>query len=148
MQLKEFDETKDDKDEWGTPTGLLAKLCVKYKIYPTLDVCASDQNHKLDKYYTKEYNALLQTWPVDVWCNPPHSKTEAFVRKAYQEWQKNNINILMIIPTRCMSAGFWFECIEDKAEYHPIQNRIHFKKNGKDIGPAMQAYVCVIWRAK
>jgi len=54
----------------------------------------------------------------------------------------------MIIPTRCMSAKFWFDCIEGKAEYHPIEKRIHFKRNGRDIGPAMQAYVCIIYRAK
>jgi len=146
--LKQFDDLVNDNDSWETPDDLFMDLCQKYNIRPHLDVCASDLNHKLDRYYTKEYNALLQEWPVDCWVNPPHSKTEAFVRKAYNEHLLHNIDIIMIIPTRTMSARFWHECIEGKAEYHPIENRIHFKQNGKDVGPAMQAYVCVIWRAK
>ena len=146
--LRMFDDLVNDNDSWETPDNLFLGLCQKYNVRPHLDVCASDLNHKLDRYYTKEYNALLQEWPVDCWVNPPHSKTEAFVRKAYHEYLLHNIDIIMIIPTRCMSARFWHECIEGKAEYHPIPNRIHFKRNGKDIGPAMQAYVCIIWRAK
>jgi len=144
--LKLIDDRKpDDNDDWETPNSLFSFLCKKYNIEPKLDVCASDLNHKVDKYFTKETDALKQEWPFHSWCNPPHSKTEAFVRKAYREHLLNHIDIIMIIPTRCMSARFWFDCIEGKAEYHPIQNRIHFKRNGRDIGPAMQAYVCVIW---
>lgn len=148
QSLKEFDDTKPDKDEWETPQEVFGKLCQTYNINPYLDTCATYQNHKLPHYYTKEFNALFNQWPVDSWCNPPHSKTEQFVRKAFLEWKINNINIIMIIPTRCMSAKFWFDCIEGFAEYHPIERRIHFKQNGKDVGPAMQAYVCVLWRSK
>ena len=27
-------------------------------------------------------------WLMDVWCNPPHSKTKAFVLKAHEQWKK------------------------------------------------------------
>ena len=41
----------------------------------TVDICASDHNHKLDRYYTESDNALTKTWFGErVWCNPPYGR--------------------------------------------------------------------------
>lgn len=58
-----------NKDDWETPQDLFDKLNAFYGF--TLDACASPENAKCKKYYTKEQNSLVQDWNNDtIWCNP------------------------------------------------------------------------------
>ena len=47
-------------DDWGTPKDFYKLLNDEFNF--TLDPCASDSNHKCNKYFTKEDNGLLKTW--------------------------------------------------------------------------------------
>ena len=49
----------------------------------TVDACASDKNHLVDKYWTKEQDALLQDWDHEiVYCHPMFDRyIPKFVRK-------------------------------------------------------------------
>ena len=59
-----------NKDDWETPQDLFDKLNAFYGF--TLDACASPENAKCKKYYTKEQNSRVQDWNNDtIWCNPP-----------------------------------------------------------------------------
>lgn len=129
---------------------LFWELCTKYDIYPQIDACATKENTKCLTYIVKEDDALTCDFKRDVWCNPPHSKSEKFVRHLYNQWLRSgDISIMMILPTNTMSARYWHECIEGKAEYHPIQGRIKFLVNGKPSEhQSRNAYVCVIWRKR
>ena len=49
-------------DNWETPPELFKDLDNEFKF--TLDPCASKENYKCDKYFTKEENGLLQDWGV------------------------------------------------------------------------------------
>ena len=144
-----FDKTEKDEDEYETPLNLFETLCFVYEIAPKLDVCATSQNKKCNIFFHKHYDALRYSWIYDTWCNPPHSRTEDFVRNAYQQWLNHNINIIMIIPTNTMSSLFWHDCIEGIAEFHAIKGRIRFLQNGKPAKySSRNAYVCVIWRKR
>lgn len=135
-------------DEYETPDELYHSLCEKYHIEPHYDVACNVDNVKCFAGLTHSLDDNIH-WTRDVWCNPPHSKNEEFVRKAYLEWIRNNINILMILPTNTMSSKYWHECIEGNAEYHPIKGRIRFLVDGKPSEHCSRnAYVCVIWRAR
>ena len=50
-------------DDWATPTDYFNKLNEEFKF--TLDPCSSKENHKCERYYTKEDNGLLQSWGGD-----------------------------------------------------------------------------------
>jgi len=154
-ELKEFDDTPElkEQDNYETPKAVFDELCKKYNVKPTLDVCADELNTKCYEWFgiDKCDDALKYNWNFnrDIWCNPPHTKTELFVRKSYREWKEHgNFNIMMIIPTNTMSSHFWHEYIEGNAEYHAIRGRIRFLQDGK-LAPhcSRNAYVCVIWRA-
>lgn len=134
-------------DEYATPRELYNELCKKYDVYPNLDVCANDENHKCVLYLT---DAEKQDWKdYDVWCNPPHSQNDRFVALCYFHWQSKNRNVMMILPTNTMSTKYWHQCIEGKAEYHPIKGRIKFLVDGKPSEfCSRNAYVCIIWRAR
>lgn len=155
--LKEFDDTVwDDDDLFETPWDVYKSLCGKYKVYPQLDVAADHYNKKCEQYIPDDrYGGALNNeipehqWTDDSWCNPPHSKTGDFVKKAFEQWKKHDINIIMIIPTNTMSSHFWHKYIEGHAEYHAIEGRIRFLKNGKPAKyKSRNAYVCVIWRSR
>ena len=120
-----------------------------YDINPTLDVCATILNRKCYDYISKEVNALREPWRSDSWCNPPHSKTDEFVKKAQREWERNNINILMIIPANAVCTFYFQKITNPKIEMHPIFGRPKFLRNGRPSKfPSRNSYFVVVWRKK
>ena len=58
-------------DERSTPMWLVAELAQTYGF--TLDVCASEANHKCEAYYTIEMDGMSLPWSPHVcWMNPPY----------------------------------------------------------------------------
>lgn len=49
-----------NSDEWATPKEIYKQLDDEFHF--NLDPCASDTNHKCDKYYTTENDGLSQDW--------------------------------------------------------------------------------------
>lgn len=47
-------------NEWGTPQEFYEELNKEFGF--TLDPCATDENHKCDKYFTQEMDGLKQDW--------------------------------------------------------------------------------------
>jgi phage N-6-adenine-methyltransferase len=90
-------------DEWETPQWLFDKLNEQYHF--NLDLCATSENHKCDKYFTKEQDGLKQDWKGVCWCNPPYSQVSKWVEKAYDEAQKGSV-IVMLIPARVDTRWF------------------------------------------
>ena len=141
-------------DEWETPKELYEHLCEKYIIHPKLDVCCTRENKKCLKGF---YNfALVKDWNsgdiethglCDVWCNPPHSKNEEFVKKAYDQWVKHNINIMMILPANAMCTNYAENWIDPFAEYHPINRKFcKFLYKGEKKDSSRNGYFVIIWR--
>lgn len=52
-----------------------------------IDVCATYENTKCQRYYTPEIDGLKQPWHnhKTCWCNPPYKETLKWIEKAYQE---------------------------------------------------------------
>ena len=93
-------EPKDksfDKDSLQTPRYIFDWLNSKYNF--DVDLCASDDHHFCDKYYTKENSCLNQIWePGGVgFCNPPYSDIDPFIDLAiqYASW---NFTTVFLIP--------------------------------------------------
>lgn len=70
-------------DEWETPRDFFAALDTEFHF--DLDACATKQNRKCERFYSKDDNALTQPWAGRVWCNPPYSSISAWVKKASRE---------------------------------------------------------------
>ena len=47
-------------DEWSTPQHIFDALDAEFDF--NLDPCATDENHKCERYYTKEQDGLSQNW--------------------------------------------------------------------------------------
>ena len=140
-------------DEWETPNVVYDMLCEVYEINCTLDVAANTQNTKCVHLLV---DGLESEWSIpelavyDVWCNPPHSKTEQFVKKADEQWKKHNLNIMMIVPANSITAHYFDNIFDNNhATYHRISGRIQFLRDGKlSEHPSRNGYFVVIWRKR
>lgn len=60
-------------DDWATPQDLFDKLNTEFNF--TLDPCATSENAKCSKFYTKKDNGLSKDWSGEkVFCNPPYGR--------------------------------------------------------------------------
>ncbi len=140
-------------DGWETPDKLFKWLCARYGFYPILDVCATKNNKKCNDWLGEgrpdyEGNGLVANWMWKNWCNPPHSNTEEWVKKACHEFLENNNETMMIIPANSMCTSYAEACIELHAEYHPIFERPKFLQDGKEKDVSRNSYFVVLWRRK
>ncbi len=119
----------NENDLWETPPLLLEDIMKKYNIHPVLDVCATLQNTKFTKYFTPEQNGLSQEWNEDFFMNPPYSEINEWMKKAYKQHRKHNVNALILVFAKT-SVKWWHEYVEGKAETHFQKGRIRFLLNG------------------
>lgn len=154
MSLKETDDRiEPDEDSYETDPRLFCRMADNYHLRFQLDAAANNTNRLCLDYLT---DALHQEWiikdsKVDVWCNPPHSLNEEFIKRADAQHKKHNLNICMIVPTNCQSMPTWHKLIESETklltENHPILKRLIFFKNGRKTKfPSRNAYRVIIWR--
>lgn len=127
-----------NKDDWETPTELFEKLNEEFHF--SLDPCSSHENKKCELHYTIEENGLKQDWQGHtVFCNPPYGrkKTAEWIKKCYEESQKANTTVVMLIPARVDTIAF-HEYILGRAEIRFLKGRLKFEVNGmphKDPAP-------------
>lgn len=110
---------KDNVDDRGTDPELFAELDARFGF--TIDVAAAAHNAKCDRFYDLEVDGLAQSWAGErVWCNPPYSSIEPWVRKAWDEWEGRDKNdqicgpelIVMLLPANRTEQGWWQDWVE------------------------------------
>lgn len=128
-------------DLWATPQYFYNKLNEEF--WFTLDPCATHENHKCDKYYTKEQDGLVQSRDNEiVFCNPPYWRE---INKRVQKWYNARGGIVvMLLPARTDTA--WFhDFIYHKSEIRFIRWRLKF---GDSKNSAPFPSMVVIFRSK
>lgn len=126
-----FSRTPQSKDNWETPPSFFRSLNSIFHF--TLDACATKENTKCNKYYTKEQNGLLQNWANErVFVNPPFKEKQVWIKKAYIEAQKDNTIVVMILPPRT-DTKIWHEYVMKAKEIWLCVGRINFLFNGEKI---------------
>jgi len=129
-------------DEWETPQELFDKLNREFNF--TLDPCATKENAKCDKFYTKKENGLIQDWSGErVFMNPPYGRVIGkWVKKASES--KAEI-VVCLLPARTDTK--WFhDYIYHKAEIRFLKGRIKFG-GGKNSAP-FPSMIVIIKRLK
>ncbi len=138
------------KKDYGTPWDLFNELNEEFGF--TVDVCANEDNKKLDNYFSEEDNAFKQDWSKHIcWMNPPYGNPEYpckencqkkicqergyciseyipgikdWIKKAYEESQKG-ATVVCLLPAR--TDNKWFHSyIYKKAEIRFLEGRIKF----------------------
>lgn len=126
-------------NEYETPIPVFETLHAAFKF--TLDPCATDQNAKCKRYYTSTENGLKQSWKDEVvFMHPPYGKLLPFwVRKAYEESQKNNATVVCLLPV-WTDRNFWHDWVFNKSEVVFLRGRLTFE-NHKQPAPFASAIV-------
>jgi len=128
-------------DNYETPDWLFKDIEKKTGLRFDLDFCATEDNSKCIGYINKKMDALqhkgFNSWDDDdaVWCNPPRSMNGKFVNKVYEEWQKNNINFVMLLCWNDLGNKYGKKLIphiiDGTIEIGNL-GKIKFYKNGKE----------------
>lgn len=81
--------------EWATPQAFFEELNREFNF--TLDPCATAENAKCARFFTKEQNGLLQSWRGErVFCNPPYGREiRKWVEKASREISGGGARLLL-----------------------------------------------------
>ena len=116
-------------DNYETPQKIFNEICDTFRIYPKLDVCATEQNSKCDQYFSKSDNSFLQNWSQDFFMNCPYSNCKKWVKYAYLQHIKHNVNGLALLNVST-GAAYWHDFIFKKASIRFYQSRIKFELNG------------------
>jgi len=121
-------------DEWSTPQDFFNELNKEFNF--TLDPCATPENAKCEKYYTKEDDGLKQDWSGEtVFCNPPYGRAiKDWVKKCYEESKKPNTTVVMLIPARTDTSYFHDYIYHKAKEIRFIRGRLKLG-NAKNSAP-------------
>lgn len=127
-------------DEWATPPEFFQYLDDEFGF--TLDVCATPENAKCERYFTREQDGLAQDWSGTCWMNPPYGRTIGrWVEKAFVEHSKG-AKVVALLPARTDTR--WFHnWIYGKAEIRLIKGRLKFG-GGKYSAPFPS--MVVVWQ--
>ena len=115
-------------NEWATPQAFFDELDKEFNF--TLDPCATPQNAKCARYFTKEIDGLSQSWRGEiVFCNPPYGRDlSKWVAKAYTETLSGATLVVMLIPART-DTSYFHDYIYKKHEVRFIRGRLHFNES-------------------
>jgi len=109
-------------DEWATPQDVFDRLDAEFGF--ELDVCATPENAKCPRYYTKRENGLLQKWEGVCWMNPPYGREIGqWVKKAYTS-ALEGATVVCLLPARTDTAWWHDYCM--KGEIRFVRGRLKF----------------------
>lgn len=127
-----------NSEEWGTPQELFNRLNKEFNF--TIDICASKENTKCPKYYTKEEDALKQEWGGVIWMNPPYGRQIGnWVKKAKEIARQGKATVVCLLPARTDTA-WWHDYVMKANEIRLIRGRLKFG-DGKGSAPFPSAIV-------
>lgn len=127
-----------NSEEWGTPQELFNRLNKEFNF--TRDICASKENAKCPKYYTKEEDALKQEWGGVIWMNPPYGRQIGnWVKKAKEAARQEKATVVCLLPARTDTA-WWHDYVMKANEIRLIRGRLKFG-DGKGSAPFPSAIV-------
>jgi phage N-6-adenine-methyltransferase len=122
--------------EWETPQNFFDKWHKEFDF--TLDACATPDNAKCPRFFTKEQDGLSLPWTGRVWMNPPYGREIGkWVRKAYEEAQRG-CTVVCLLPARTDTA--WWHDYCAKGEVHFVRGRLKFG-GSKNSAPFPSAVV-------
>lgn len=100
----------DMKNSWGTDPVIFEALNKEFNF--ALDAAASDKNHKVPNYLTKDDDSLSIDWSENikmygatnsnsVWLNPPYGKgfIKEFMNKCIEQKEKGVTSVLLVPAT-------------------------------------------------
>ena len=111
-------------DEWATPDDFFQKLDDEFHF--DLDVCATPENAKCKRYFTKEQDGLKQEWKGTCWMNPPYGRQISLWVKKALDSARGGATVVCLLPARTDTAWWHGYVIAQAAEVRFIRGRLRF----------------------
>jgi len=128
-------------DEWSTPQELFDALSAKLGPF-TLDACASAENAKCERYFTRADDGLARPWTGRVWMNPPYGRTLGrWMAKAWSAQTTAEL-VVCLVPART-DVRWWHE-YADRGEVEFMRGRVRFG-DAKALRSRRQSSCFVTW---
>ena len=125
-------------DEWTTPQDFFEALDQHFHF--TLDPCATSENAKCPRYFTKADDGLKQPWTGRVFMNPPYGREIAkWVKKACEESQTNAELVVCLLPARTDTKWWHDYCLKGEIKF--VRGRLKFG-DAINAAPFPSAVVC------
>lgn len=133
--------------EWETPQWLFDKLDAEFHF--GLDACATPENAKCEKFFTKEDGGLTQSWAGcgAVFVNPPYGRQiHQWIARVWQT-ARAGITVVMLLPARTDSR-WWHDYIMRASEIRFIKGRLRFTDQDGNTGCAPFPSAVVVFRPR
>jgi phage N-6-adenine-methyltransferase len=116
---------REDIDDRALLPDDFAPLMQRFRF--TVDAAASDENHKVPRYYTRARSGLDASWEGErVYCNPPFSSIGPWAAKA---WEESGAHlIVMLLPANRCEQRWWQEFIEPRRDRVGSPLRVEFQR--------------------
>jgi phage N-6-adenine-methyltransferase len=90
-----------------------------------LDVAACEESHHAPLWFSKADDGLDREWDAErIWCNPPFSDIEPWVRKAWRTcWLPRPRVIAMLLPATKTEQPWWQRWVEIHRDSHRADER-------------------------
>jgi phage N-6-adenine-methyltransferase len=109
--------------EWETPQWLFDELSWIYGGF-TLDPCATRENAKCERFFTRSEDGLTQPWDGKVFCNPPYGREiEKWVQKAFES-ARDGVLVVCLLPARTDMR--WWQNYARRGHVHFLRGRLKF----------------------
>ena len=124
------------KDDWETPVEFYDKYNKIFNF--DLDVCATKENAKCNKYFTKKDDGLSKKWHSNCWMNPPYGREIGkWMQKAYES-SLEGATVVCLVPARTDTK--WWHDFAMKGKIEFIKGRLKFG-NAKYSAPFPSAII-------
>lgn len=155
-------------DYYCTPPQIVIEIESETGLKFELDAAANESNSLCPAFLSEESDALKQEWlvkaidnnstitpgvKVPVFCNPPRSKNGKFIRKAFEEWNKWNMDIVVLVCWNDFGNKYGQECIiqpKQLGQLIEIHNlgKVTFYKDGQISKFPSRLNYCWVWFKK
>lgn len=124
-------------DDWRTPPDLYNELNKEF-------------NFDFDPSpFQSTFDGLIVNWGKRCFCNPPYSKVEKFLKKAWFEIERGNTDFVVFLVFANTDTKWFHNYIYNKSEIRFIKGRLKFiDLEGKFNNSAMRPSMIVILRKR
>lgn len=109
---------------WETPTWFFTALDDEFHF--AVDVAASMENRKVDKFFSVHQDAFRLRWTGVCWLNPPYGREIGkWLAKALKSAVEDNATVVVLVPART-DTNWWYDYVRI-SEHRFLKGRLKFK---------------------